>query len=93
MTLDPGQATRLLARMRDGDSGAREELLPLAEAMEASALAVDRQQASFTADARGTVRISIWENFAPFLTDHLGALREKLPEIELQQMVQSMTCT
>lgn len=87
--LEEALGARLFDRLPEGfvptDAGA--ELLPLAEAMERHAQAVDRQQAGFAKDARGVVRISVWETFAQFLTDHLTALRTRLPEIEIELSV------
>lgn len=87
--LEDALHTRLFDRLPDGfvptEAGA--ELLPLAEAMESQALAVDRQRAVFSQEARGVVRISVWEIFADFLTDHLTALRTRLPEIEIELSV------
>jgi DNA-binding transcriptional LysR family regulator len=83
--LEDGLGAVLFDRLPDGMvlTTAGEELLPLAESMELSALAVDRRQASFTEETRGTVRLSIWESFAPFLTDHLPRLQQSLPEIDI----------
>jgi DNA-binding transcriptional LysR family regulator len=71
-TLEAGLGAALFDRLPDGMvlTAAGEELLPLAASMESTALAVDRQQAGFSQDVRGTVRLSIWESFAPFVTDH-----------------------
>jgi DNA-binding transcriptional LysR family regulator len=87
--LEDALGARLFDRLPEGfaptDAGA--ELLPLAEAMERHAQAVDRQQAGFTKEARGVVRISAWETFAQFLTDHLTVLRARLPEVEIELSV------
>ena len=87
--LEDALKARLFDRLPEGlvPTTAGAELLPLAEAMERSALAVDRHQAAFTQDASGVVRISIWETFAQFLAGHLTALRARLPEIELELSV------
>ncbi len=88
--LEDSLHARLFDRLPEGfvPTASGTELMPLAEAMERSALAVDRHRASFTQDGdgvpRGVVRISIWETFAQFLTDHLTALRARLPEIEIE---------
>jgi len=87
--LEDALHTRLFDRLLEGfvptEAGA--ELLPLAEAMERHALAVDRQRDAFAQEARGVVRISVWETFAQFLTDHLTELRARLPEIEIELSV------
>jgi DNA-binding transcriptional LysR family regulator len=87
--LEDALHTRLFDRLLEGfvptEAGA--ELLPLAEAMERQALAVDRRRDAFTQEARGVVRISVWETFAQFLTDHLTELRERLPEVEIELSV------
>ena len=87
--LEDALGARLFDRLPEGfvptEAGA--ELLPLAEAMERHALDVDRRQASFAQEARGVVRISVWETFAQFLTDHLTELRGRLPEIEIELSV------
>ncbi len=87
--LEESLHARLFDRLPEGlvPTAAGTELLPLAEAMERTALAVDRHQAAFTQDARGVVRISVWETFAQFLTDHLTALRSTLPDIEIELSV------
>ena len=87
--LEDALRTRLFDRLPEGfvPTEAGVELRPLAEAMERDALAVDRQRAAFTQEARGVVRISVWETFAQFLTDHLTELRMQLPEIEIELSV------
>lgn len=87
--LEDALRTRLFDRLPEGfvPTEAGIELRPLAEAMERDALAVDRQRAAFTQEARGVVRISVWETFAQFLTDHLTELRTQLPEIEIELSV------
>lgn len=81
--------TALFDRLPDGMAlnAAGEELLPLANSMEATALAVDRRQAGFSQDVRGTVRLSIWESFAPFVSSHWPALQARLPEVDLELSV------
>ena len=87
--LEDALGTRLFDRLPEGlaPTEAGTELLPLAEAMERHAQAVDRHQAAFTQEARGVVRISVWETFAQFLTDHMTGLRTQLPEIEIELSV------
>ena len=84
--LEEGLGTRLFERLPDGlvPSTAGAELLPLAEAMEATALAVDRRRPALAASAKGSVRISVWETFAQLLTGYLSDLRARLPEIEIE---------
>lgn len=84
-TLESELGTALFDRLPDGMvlNAAGEELLPLANSMEATALAVDRRQAGFSQDVRGTVRLSVWESFAPFVADHWPALKARLPEVDL----------
>ena len=84
--LEAGLGARLFERLPDGlvPSPAGAELLPLAEAMEATALAVDRRRPALAESARGTVRISAWESFAQLLTGYLPELRRRLPEIEIE---------
>jgi hypothetical protein len=84
--LEEALGTRLFDRLPEGFAPtlAGEELLPLAEAMEASALTVNRRQPALMESARGTVRISVWENLAKLLTDHIADLRRNLPEIEIE---------
>ena len=87
--LEDALGARLFDRLPEGfvptEAGA--ELLPLAEAMERHALDVDRRQASFAQEARGVVRISVWETLSQFLTDHLTEMRARLPEIEIELSV------
>jgi DNA-binding transcriptional LysR family regulator len=84
--LEEALGTRLFDRLPEGfaPTPAGEELLPLAEAMEVSALTVNRRQPALMESARGTVRISVWENLAKLLTDHIADLRRNLPEIEIE---------
>jgi len=87
--LEGGLGAVLFDRLPDGMvlTAAGEDLLPLADSMEATALAVDRRQAGFAQDVRGNVRLSIWESFAPFVTDHWPALQTRLPDIDLELSV------
>lgn len=87
--LEAELGARLFERLPDGlaPSPAGVELLPLAEAMEASALALDRQRPALAEEARGTVRISVWETFAHLLTGYLAELHERLPDIEIEIVV------
>lgn len=87
--LEEGLGTRLFERLPDGlvPSPAGAELLPLAEAMEATALAVDRRRPALAESAAGTVRISVWETFAQLLAGHLADLRARLPDIEIEVAV------
>ena len=84
--LEETLGARLFDRLPDGlaPSPAGAELLPLAEAMETTALAVDRQRPALAESARGSVRISAWETFAQLLTGYLADLRARLPEIEIE---------
>ncbi len=84
--LEDSLQARLFERHPQGflPTAAGAELLPLAETMAASAEAVARRQPGFADRVRGTVRISIGEVVAQFLAPRLGALRERLPEVELE---------
>lgn len=85
-TLEETLGARLFDRMPEGlvPTAAGGELLPLAEAVEQAAHAVDRRQPALVEEARGTVRLSVWEIFGQFLADHLIELRQRLPEIEIE---------
>ncbi|MDP6343300.1 MAG: LysR family transcriptional regulator [Alphaproteobacteria bacterium] len=87
--LEDSLSARLFDRQPDGFvlTAAGSELLPMAEAMEQAADAVDRKQAGFADHLRGTVRLSIYEIMAQFLTAHMWALRERLPDIEVELSV------
>ncbi len=87
--LEDSLAARLFDRRPDGFvlTAAGSELLPLAEAMEQAADAVDRKQAAFADHLSGTVRLSIYEFMAEFVTDHMAALRQALPDIEIELAV------
>ena len=80
---------RLFERLPEGylPTAAGAELLPLAEDMERTALAVSRRQASFADQIRGTVRLSVFEETARFLSSHLEYLHQRLPEVELELSV------
>jgi DNA-binding transcriptional LysR family regulator len=87
--LEDSLSARLFDRQPDGFvlTAAGSELLPMAEAMEQAADAVDRKQAAFADHLSGTVRLSIYEFMAEFVTDHMAALREGLPDIEIELAV------
>jgi len=87
--LEESLSARLFDRLPDGfvPTPAGMELLPLAEAMARTAEAVDRRQAAFADSVKGTVRISVVEVIAQFLTDHLAELRARRPEIEIELAV------
>ena len=84
--LEDSLSARLFERLPQGfvPTSAGAALLPLAEDMERSAEAVERQKASMTDQVRGTVRVSIGEVMAQFLTPRLPELRAHLPEIEIE---------
>ena len=84
--LEERLGVRLFERLPDGlvPSAAGVELQPLAEAMEATALAVELRRPALAESAKGTVRISVWESFAQLLTGYLAALRTRLPDIEIE---------
>jgi DNA-binding transcriptional LysR family regulator len=88
-TLEERLSARLFDRLPDGFvlTAAGAELMDLAEAMESAADAVERRQAAFADSVEGTVRLSIGEVMAQFLTDHLSELRARLPAIELELAV------
>jgi DNA-binding transcriptional LysR family regulator len=87
--LEASLQARLFDRLPDGfvPTQAGAELVPLAEAMEHTADTVSRRQASFADSVRGTVRLSIGEVMAQFVTDHVAELRERLPEVEIELSV------
>ena len=87
--LEDSLSARLFDRLPEGfaPTSSGTELLPLAEEMERAALALDRRQAALADGVRGTVRISIYEVMAQFLTAHLVTLRNRLPEIEIEMAV------
>jgi DNA-binding transcriptional LysR family regulator len=88
-TLEAGLSARLFDRLPEGFvlTAAGAELLQLAEAMEQAADSVERRRAAFADSVKGTVRLSIGEVMAQFLTDHLTELRARLPAIELELSV------
>ena len=87
--LEQSLGTRLFDRLPDGfvPTGAGTELLPMAETMERAALALSRQSAGLATEAAGTVRVSVWEFVALFLTAQMPALQAALPEIEFELSV------
>lgn len=88
-SLEQRLGTTLFDRLPDGLvlTSHGEQLVPLAKQMETAANAVNRQQASFSQEIRGTVRISMYEQIAQFFVQHLPALRQKCPEIEIELSV------
>jgi DNA-binding transcriptional LysR family regulator len=88
-TLEQSLSARLFERLPDGfvPTPAGAELLPLAEEMERTADALQRRQATLADRVSGTVRLSIFEHMAQFLTDHIRDLRAHLPEIEIELAV------
>ncbi len=84
--LEESLSARLFERLPDGYvlTAAGAELLPLAEAMERTALTLNRKKAAFAEGVSGSVRISAWETFTHLLTDQLGELRARLPEIDIE---------
>ena len=84
--LEESLSARLFDRLPQGfvPTPAGAALLPLAEEMERSAQAVERRQASIADSVKGTVRVSIGEVMAQFLTAHLPELCARLPEIEIE---------
>ena len=87
--LEATLSARLFDRLPDGfvPTSAGAELLPMAEAMERNAEALDRRQAALADGVEGNVRLSISEVMAQFLTDHLTELRSRLPDVEIELAV------
>ena len=87
--LESDLGTRLFDRLPDGfvPTQAGEELLPIAEDMEKAAHALQRRQATLADTVSGTVRLSVFEVPAQFVTIHLPAIRANLPEIEIELSV------
>ena len=90
--LESDLGTRLFDRLPDGfvPTQAGEELLPIAEDMEKAAHALQRRQATLADTVSGTVRLSVFEVPAQFMTMHLPAIRANLPEIEIELSVNHM---
>ena len=84
--LEDSLSARLFDRLPDGfvPTAAGEELLPLAEAMEQTAEAIQRRQATLADRVSGTIRLSVFEISAQFLTDHLSDLQTRLPEVDFE---------
>ena len=84
--LEDNLRARLFDRLPDGlvPSPAGAELLPLAEAMESRAMALERRTPALAEGAKGSVRISVWETFAQLLTGYMADMRGRLPEIEIE---------
>lgn len=84
--LEKSLSARLFDRLPDGfvPTPAGEELLPLAEAMENTAAAIQRRQATLADRVSGTIRLSVFEISAQFLTEHLPELQARLPEVEFE---------
>ena len=84
--LEDSLGVPLFDRLPDGfvPTAAGQELMPLAAEMERTAEALQRRQASFADRVSGTVRLSVTEIMAEFLSDHIATLRGRLPEIEIE---------
>lgn len=84
--LEDSLGVPLFDRLPDGfvPTAAGQELVPLAAEMERTAEALQRRQASFADRVSGTVRLSVTEIMAEFLSDHIATLRGRLPEIEIE---------
>lgn len=87
--LEDTLSARLFDRRPDGFllTAAGSELRPMAESMERAAESVERKQASFANSLKGTVRLSIYELMAQFLTRHMSSLRQALPDVEIELAV------
>jgi len=87
--LEAALSARLFDRLPQGLvlTAAGGKLLPLAEAMERSAEAAARRQASLADRVTGTVRISPGEVTAQFVTVRLTELWARLPEIEIELVI------
>jgi len=85
-SLEQSLDTQLFDRLPDGLvlTTHGEELLPLAQNMQESANAIQRQQASFSTPIKGTVRISMYEQIAQFVVPHLPLLQKRCPNIEIE---------
>ena len=90
--LESDLGTRLFDRLPDGfvPTQAGDELLPIAEDKEKAAHALQRRQATLADTVSGTVRLSVFEVPAQFVTMHLPAIRANLPEIEIELSVNHM---
>lgn len=84
--LEESLSARLFDRLPDGfvPTAAGEEILPLAEAMEQTAEAIQRRQTILADRVSGTIRLSVFEISAQFLTDHLHDLQARLPEVDFE---------
>ncbi len=84
--LEDSLSARLFDRLPDGfvQTAAGAELLQIAEEMERAAETLQRRQATLADQVSGTVRLSVFETPAQFLTDHLSEIRAHLPEIEIE---------
>ncbi len=85
-SLEESLGTQLFDRLPDGLAltSHGEQLVPLARNMETAADAVRRQQASFTNEVRGTVRISMYEQIAQFFMQYLPTLQKSCQQIEIE---------
>jgi len=85
-SLEQSLETQLFDRLPDGLvlTAHGEELLPLAQNMQDSASAIQRQQASFSTPIKGVVRISMYEQIAQFVVPHLPLLQKRCPNIEIE---------
>lgn len=84
--LEEALSARLFDRLPDGlvQTAAGAELMTIAEEMERAAETLERRQATLADQVSGTVRLSVFEAPAQFLTEHLWELRQALPEIEIE---------
>jgi DNA-binding transcriptional LysR family regulator len=80
---------RLFDRTPDGfiPTNAASDMVPIAETMEKTASALLRRRAAKESMPRGTVRLSMQEAIAQFLCQNLPELKSRLPEIEIELVV------
>src|SRR5213078_4038926 len=84
--LEESLGVRLFLRGPDGftSTPAGDQIAPLAEAMESSVAAIDRQVAGGDERVEGTVRLTVSEVFSGFVVKRLGRLRARHPNLVVE---------
>lgn len=89
--LESALGVKLFTRGRDGllPTEIAEEIVPLAEGVEASVQAIERRAAGRDDRVEGVVRLTTSETFAAFVIQRLGELRSRHPQLVVQVLAEN----